>query len=297
MLRTEGYQIPTPRDSADNFYITLCEAIRMTQFSVAVVQLDSKADRERNVRRMCSFVDDAAAEGADLVAFPEMATYVGDTSRYVDVAEAVPGPTIEALAEKAREHSLYVHTGSLFESIPDSERVYNTSGVLGPDGALLDTYRKIHLFDIGSNVDHWESEYVAPGEEITTVETELATFGLSICYDLRFPQLYRTLSTRGANVLFVPAAFALRTGKDHWEPLLRARAIENQAYVIAPAQTGDKPETYETYGRSLVVDPWGNVVSKASDREGLFTTTIDLGYLEDTRSSLRTLDHVRPEVY
>lgn len=269
----------------------------MTQFSVAVVQLDSKADKERNVRRMCSFVDEAAEAGADLVAFPEMATYVGDTSRYGDVAEAVPGPTIEALAEKARKHSLYVHTGSHLESIPDSDRVYNTSGVLGPDGTLLDTYRKIHMFDIGSDLDHWESEYVAPGEEITTVETELATFGLSICYDLRFPQLYRTLAMQGADVHFVPAAFALRTGKDHWETLLRARAIENQAYVIAPAQTGDKPETYETYGRSLVVDPWGNVVSKASDREGMFTTTIDLEYLEEARGGLRTLNHVRPEMY
>ena len=269
----------------------------MTQFSVAVVQLDSRTDTDRNVGKMCSFVDEAAEEDVDLVAFPEMATYIGDTSRYSDIAEEVPGPTINTLAEKAREYGLYIHTGSLFESIPDSDRVYNTSGVIGPDGDLLDTYRKIHLFDIGGDVDHWESSYVAPAEEVTAVETELATFGLSICYDLRFPELYRTLATQGTDVLFVPAAFALRTGKDHWETLLRARAIENQAYVIAPAQTGDKPETYETYGRSLVVDPWGNVVAKASDREGLFTTTIDLGYLEKTRSSLRTLDHVRPEVY
>lgn len=154
----------------------------MAQFSVAVVQLDSKVDKERNVRRMCSFVDEAAAGDAELVAFPEMATYVGGVARYPDVAEDVPGPTTEALAEKAREHSLYVHTGSLLESIPGSDRVYNTSGVIGPDGTLLDTYRKIHLFDIDGSVEHRESEHVAPGEEITTVETGLATFGLSICY-------------------------------------------------------------------------------------------------------------------
>lgn len=269
----------------------------MTQFSVAVAQLDSTADKERNVRQLCSFVDEAATEDADLVAFPDMATYVGSVARYPDVAEEIPGPTIEALAEKADEHSIYVHTGSLFESIPGSDRVYNTSAVIGPDGTLLDTYRRIHLFDIDDNVEHRESAHVAPGQEITTIETGLATFGLSICYDLRFPQLYRSLATRGADVLFVPAAFALRTGKDHWETLLKARAIENQTYVIAPAQIGEKPDMYETYGRSLVVDPWGNVVSKASDREGLFTTTVDLRYLEETRSGLRTLDHVRPEVY
>lgn len=269
----------------------------MTQFSVAVVQLDSGTDTERNVRRMRSFVDEAAKRDSDLVAFPEMATYVGDVSRYPDVAEDVPGPTIEALAEKAREHGLYVHTGSLLESIPGSSRVYNTSGLIGPDGTVLGTYRKIHLFDIDGDVEHRESEHVAPGEEVTTVETEVATFGLSICYDLRFPQLYRALAARGADVLFVPAAFALRTGMDHWEPLLRARAIENQAYVIAPAQTGEKSNTYEMYGRSLVVDPWGNVVSKASDREEMFTATVDLGYLEETREGLRTLEHVRSEVY
>ena len=269
----------------------------MTHFSVAVVQLDSTPDAERNVRRMCSFVDEAAEANADLVAFPEMATYVGDTGCYSDVAEAFPGPTVEALAQRAREHDIYVHTGSSFESIPGSDRVYNTSGVIGPDGSLLDTYRKIHLFDIDGDVEHRESDHVAPGEEITTVETELGTFGLSICYDLRFPQLYRELVTQGADVLFVPAAFALHTGKDHWEPLLRARAIENQAYVVAPAQVGDKPDAYETYGRSLVVDPWGTVVATASDREGMFTATLDLGYLAESRDDLRTLDHVRSDIY
>jgi predicted amidohydrolase len=269
----------------------------MTHLSVSVVQLDSRADTERNRRRMRSFVDEAAQRGADLVAFPEMATYMGDVSRYPAVAETVPGPTTRTLAAAAREHGIYVHLGSLLESIPESDRVHNTSALIGPDGSLLATYRKAHLFDVDGGVEHHESDHVAPGETVTTAETEVATFGLSICYDLRFPRLYRALAMQGAEVLFVPAAFSLHTGKDHWEPLLRARAIENQAYVIAPAQTGDKPGTYETYGRSLVVDPWGTVVSKASDREGLFTTTIDLDLLGETRRNLRTLEHVSPELY
>jgi predicted amidohydrolase len=269
----------------------------MTRFTVSVVQLDSTADVERNVRRMVSFVDRAAAAGADLVAFPEMATYVGESDRYADVAEPIPGPTTERLAAAARDHGIYVHTGSAFESGPDDGRVYNTSALLGPDGRLLDTYRKIHLFDVDGGVEHAESDHVAPGEGLTTVDTDLATFGLSICYDLRFPRLYRALAAQGAAVLFVPAAFSLHTGKDHWEPLLRARAIENQAYVVAPAQIGDEPGLYETYGKSLVVDPWGDVVAKASDRAGMVTTTIDLDYLADTRAGLRTLDHVRPDRY
>jgi predicted amidohydrolase len=226
-----------------------------------------------------------------------MATYMGDPSRYADVAESIPGPTTDALAAKAQEHGLYVHAGSFFESIPESSRVYNTSVVIAPEGTILDTYRKIHLFDIQGDVEYQESDNVAPGEAVTTVETELGTFGLSICYDLRFPQLYRALARRGAKVLFVPAAFSMHTGTDHWESLLRARAIENQAYVIAPGQIGDKPDSMHTYGRSLVVDPWGNVVARASDRPELITATVDLDYLDDVRSKLQTLAHVRPDVY
>jgi predicted amidohydrolase len=269
----------------------------MTQFTVAVAQLDSRADKAQNVQRMRSFVDEAANRDANLVAFPEMATYMGDPSRYTAVAESFPGPTTKALAEKAQEHGLYVHTGSFFESIPESNRVYNTSGVIDPDGTLLDTYRKIHLFDIHGDVEYQESDNVAPGEEVTTVDTELGTVGLSICYDLRFPQLYRALAARSAEVLFVPAAFSLHTGKDHWESLLRARAIENQAYVVAPGQIGDKPDSMETYGKSLVVDPWGTVIAKASDRPEMITATVDLDYLDEVRTKLQTLEHVRPDVY
>ena len=269
----------------------------MTQFTVAVAQLDSKSNKDQNIQQILSFIDEAVKQNADLVAFPEMATYMGDVNQYSIVAEEFPGPTIHTLAEKARDHGIYVHIGSFFESIPNSSRVYNTSGIIGPDGDLLDIYRKIHLFDITGEVEYHESDTVAPGEQITTIQTEIGTFGLSICYDLRFPQLYRSLAMRGADVLFVPAAFTLHTGKDHWEPLLRARAIENQIYVVAPAQIGDKTDSIHTYGKSLVVDPWGNVIAKASDREEIFTATIDLDCLEETRNQLQTLSHIRSGIY
>ncbi|ELZ84715.1 nitrilase [Haloferax elongans ATCC BAA-1513] len=271
----------------------------MSQFVVAACQMDSKGDKQDNLDRALSFVDEAARAGADLVTFPEMVTYMGDRDRYPDVAEPAAGPTVQQFAEKAREHGLYVHTGSFFEQIPDSERVYNTSAVIDPDGTVLDTYRKVHLFDIEleGSVEQQESAYVAPGDDIVTVETDLATLGLSICYDLRFPRLYQTMAQQGANVFLVPAAFTMYTGKDHWETLLRARAIENQAWVVAPAQIGDKPASEPTYGRTLVVDPWGNVVAKASDRETMLTATIDLEYLEDVRRDMQTLQHARPDVY
>ncbi|UVE52382.1 carbon-nitrogen hydrolase family protein (plasmid) [Haloferax larsenii] len=271
----------------------------MSQFVVAACQMDSKDDKQDNLDRALSFVDEAARAGADLVTFPEMVTYMGDRDRYPDVSEPAAGATVQQFAEKAREHGLYVHTGSFFEQIPDSERVYNTSAVIDPDGAVLDTYRKVHLFDIEleGSVEQQESAYVAPGDDIVTVETDLATLGLSICYDLRFPRLYQTMAQQGANVFLVPAAFTMYTGKDHWETLLRARAIENQAWVVAPAQIGNKPASEPTYGRTLVVDPWGNVVAKASDRETMLTATIDQEYLEDVRRDMQTLQHARPNVY
>ncbi|KAB1190653.1 MULTISPECIES: carbon-nitrogen hydrolase family protein [Haloferax] len=271
----------------------------MSQFVAAACQMDTKDDKQENIDRALAFVDEAAAAGANFVAFPEMVSYIGPKDRYSDVAEPLDGPTVQQFAAKAREYELYVHTGSFFEHIPDSDRVYNTSVLLDPSGNLVDTYRKVHLFDIeiDGNVEYRESARVAPGDDAVTVETELATFGLSICYDLRFPSLYQTMAQRGANVMLVPSAFTMFTGKDHWEPLLRARAIENQSYVIAPGQIGEKPSAPQTYGRTMVVDPWGNVISKAKDREEMITATIDMAYLEEKRQEFQTLEHARSSVY
>ncbi|KTG10581.1 hydrolase [Haloprofundus marisrubri] len=271
----------------------------MSQFVAAACQMDSKDTKEDNLNRALSFVDEASEIGADLVTFPEMVTYIGDKDRYPEIAEPLDGPTVNKFAEKARENDLYVHTGSFFEQIPDSDRVYNTSVVIDSDGNVLNSYRKSHLFDIelDGNVEYQESACVAPGDKAVTVETEFATLGLSICYDLRFPQLYQTMAHRGANVMLVPAAFTMFTGKDHWESLLRARAIENQAYIIAPGQIGDKPSSVPTYGRTLIVDPWGNVISKAKDREEMITATIDMDYLNAVRRDLQSLRHARPNVY
>ncbi|KAB1190605.1 carbon-nitrogen hydrolase family protein [Haloferax sp. MBLA0076] len=271
----------------------------MSEFVAAACQMDSNDDKRANVERALEFVDQAADVGADFVAFPEMMSYIGPKDQYPDVAESIDGEIVHQFAAKAKAYGLYIHTGSFFERIPDSDRVYNTSVMIGPEGDVLDTYRKVHLFDIelDGDVEYEESERVAPGTEAVTVETDIATFGLSICYDLRFPHLYQTMAHRGANVLLVPAAFTMFTGKDHWEPLLRARAIENQSYVIAPAQIGEKPSSPTTYGRTLVVDPWGNVISKAKDTEEVVTATIDMDYLEDTRRELQSLRHTRPDVY
>lgn len=271
----------------------------MSRFTVAVCQMDSKNDKQANVDSALTFVDEAAAAGADLVTFPEMFTFMGSDEAALEAAEPVPGPVTDMLAARAEEHGLYVHAGSMYAEADEPGKVHNTTVVIDESGAIVDTYEKIHLFDvtIGDEVVTKESAKVAPGSKPVTVETDLATFGLSICYDLRFPELYATLSRQGAEVVFVPAAFTLFTGKDHWEPLLRARAIENQAYVIAAGQTGNKPDGVPTYGKSMVIDPWGNVIARASDRVEMFTANIDLDYEATVRRELPSLSHTRTDLY
>lgn len=271
----------------------------MANHRVAACQLDSQDDKRANVQTALDLLDTAAGEGADVAALPEMFTFMGEKEDYRANAEPIPGDVTDELARKAEEHDMWVHGGSMFEVADEPGKVHNTTVVFDPDGELVDTYRKIHLFDveIGDDVVTQESARVEPGEEIVTVDTGFATAGLSICYDLRFPELYSSLAGQGADLIFVPAAFTKHTGKDHWEPLLRARAVETQSYVVAPGQIGDKPNGVPSYGRSLVVDPWGNVVSRASDVEGVVTADIDFDYLDRVQRELPSLTHKRYDVY
>lgn len=271
----------------------------MKPFTVGVCQMDSKDNKEKNVERALELIDEAAEAGADLVSLPEVFTCIGPRETMREHAEPIPGPTTEKLAARAKEHGIHVHGGSFFEVAETDGKVHNTSVLIDDSGTILDSYRKLHLFDveIDDEVENRESELVEAGDEIVTVETDLATMGLSVCYDLRFPELFAALSNAGAEVIFVPAAFTLHTGKDHWEPLLRARAIENQAYVVAAGQIGPKPDSPTTYGKSLVADPWGNVVARASDREGVFTADLDPELVETIRWELPSLEHKRHDVY
>lgn len=271
----------------------------MTTTRVAACQMDSQDDKSANIETAIELLDEAGAAGADFVALPEMFTFMGAKKEYRANAETIPGDVTERLGEKAREYSMYVHGGSMFEVAEEDEKVHNTSVVVDRDGELQAIYRKVHLFDveIGNEVVTQESAHVNPGDSLTVVETDFGLVGLSICYDLRFPELFSTLSQRGAEVIVLPAAFTLHTGKDHWETLLRARAIENQAYIIAPGQIGDKPSSIATYGRSLVVDPWGNVVAKASDTKRVVTADLDFDYLTSIRRELPSLEHKQFDIY
>jgi deaminated glutathione amidase len=233
-----------------------------------------------------------------MVALPELWNCHGREEVYGENAEPIPGPTTAFLGGLARELGLYVLGGSILEREPRAERLFNTSTFFHPSGELVAVYRKIHLFDVKAHYrDYVESRIVAPGREVVIAKAGAATLGLSVCYDLRFPELYRLLALRGAEILAVPAAFTLQTGKDHWDLLLRARAVENQAYMVASAQWGEKADGRWTYGRSMIVDPWGTVLGTCPDRDGYSLATLDLDYLDRLRTEFPALANRQPEAY
>jgi len=266
---------------------------------IAAIQINSGDNKEKNIAKAKEFIDEAAKEGAGVIALPEMFNFLGPDREKLSQAETIPGPTIQCMMDKAAEHKTYLLCGSILEKSEDSKRAFNTSVFLNPQGAIIAKYRKIHLFDIkieGESL-YRESATIKPGTGVVTANTDFAKLGLSICYDLRFPELYRKLATRGAQIIFIPAAFTLQTGKDHWEPLIRARAIENQVYIIAPAQTGSHPPGEKCYGKSMIVDPWGIVLAKASDKEMVIYSEIDLLYQNKVRKELPSLSHIRKDIF
>jgi deaminated glutathione amidase len=268
------------------------------EITVAAIQMSSTPDKAENLKTAEHLIRSAVSSGAELVALPELWSCHGLEKVYRENSEPVPGKTTDFLGDLARELRVYVLGGSILEGTPDSTKLHNTSTFFGPDGGMSAVYRKIHLFDVKApDREYLESEAIAAGTEIVTAKAGVATLGLSVCYDVRFPELYRLLALRGAEVLAVPAAFTLQTGKDHWELLLRARAVENQAFVVAPAQWGRKANGRWTYGRSIVVDPWGTVLAQCPDRDGYALATLDLDYLERFREEFPALKNRRPEAY
>ena len=265
---------------------------------VALVQVDAGPDVEANLATAAALADAAAAGGARLVALPEYLQYRGPDEGFRASARPIPGPWTEPFAAIARARDAWILMGSLAETSPDAARPYNTSVLIAPDGSIAATYRKIHLFDVSVEsgpVDR-ESDRVSPGHRAVVVDVDGTRFGLSICYDLRFPELYRTLALGDAEVLTVPANFAERTGRDHWEVLLRARAIENGAYVLAPAQIGGPPGQ-PAFGRSMIVDPWGTIIAQAPDRVGIISAELDLARVRSIRRQIPVLANRRPEAY
>jgi predicted amidohydrolase len=263
---------------------------------VAAVQLNSTDDRERNLAAAERLVRGAADDGAGLVVLPEKWNLLGGGERLLAGAEPLDGPSLTAAREWARELGIHLLAGSI--SADAGEKAQNTSVLIGPDGSDLAVYRKIHMFDVEvEGVTYRESEFEQAGGEIASAAVGEFDLGLTICYDLRFPELYRILALRGVRVIAVPSAFTSATGRQHWEVLLRARAIENQVFVIAANQVGEAPPHYDSYGHSSIVDPWGEILAVARGGEGFVTADLDFDAQDRVRDSLPSLANRRPGAY
>jgi predicted amidohydrolase len=277
----------------------------MCALNVAALQLTSTEDVSANVAACAELARAAAAAGASLIGLPENFAYLGtDRDHHLALAEALPepgadretaaaGPILATMQALARETGAWLLLGGFPERAASPTHIRNTSVLLRADGTVAATYRKIHLFDVDvpGGKRFRESETIEAGNAPVVVETPWAKLGLSICYDLRFPELYRALVARGARLVAVPSAFTLETGKDHWRVLLRARAIENQAYVFAPAQFGHHGGDRRSWGHAMVVDPWGAVIAECGDHAGFALAAVDFAYQDRVRASLPCLTH------
>lgn len=264
---------------------------------VAVVQLTSTAAKARNLGAAAALVRAAAADGARLVVLPEMFNVLGEPAVLRDGAEPLDGPTRHWAAELAGGLGLWLVAGSLIEHGEDG-RLHNTACLIGPDGQVRAAYRKVHLFDADvPGAAMRESDTIAGGDALVAADLGTFRLGLAICYDLRFPEQFRSLALGGCRVIALPSAFTERTGRDHWEVLVRARAIENQVFILAANQVGQTTARLRWFGRSMIVDPWGVVLAQAPDRETYLLADLDLAAQDAVRASLPCLANRRPDVY
>jgi deaminated glutathione amidase len=264
----------------------------------AAIQLNSNQEKERNLSIAEPLVREAAADGANLVVLPEKFNVLGSPDDLRAGAEPVPGPTTEWAGEVCRELGVWLVAGSIVERMEGDDKLRNTSALIGPDGGIHAVYRKIHLFDVEvGGMVYRESDAEAPGDEVVVADVDGVELGMAVCYDLRFPELFRIMAVRGARVVSLPAAFTVPTGRAHWEILVRARAIENQIFVIAAGQIGSHPPDHESYGHSMIIDPWGEVLAEAPDEVGFITADLDFDAQRTVREKLPSLAHRQPHVY
>lgn len=265
------------------------------KYIAGVVQLDSQDNEEENLQKIRTGVEEASAKGARLVVLPETVHYIGKNMK--GHAVKIPGPLTDFFAELAVKHRIYLHCGSITEE-NSTGKPYNTSLLICPDGDIIGKYRKLHLFDIdmeeGPSVH--ESHQLRGGNEVVAVHTAIGTIGFAVCYDIRFPEMFKLMSQNGANIFLICANFTKQTGQAHWEALLRARAIENTCYVIACGQTGEK-EKYTAYGNSMMIDPWGSIIARADEKEQVILSEIDQDLIDEVRKQMPSLKNNRQDVY
>lgn len=267
--------------------------------TAAVIQMNSGDDKLKNLACAETLIDEAAARGAKIAVLPEMFSWRGLRKDLQKVSEPIPGPTIARLSRVAAAANICVLAGSIAERSSHKTKVYNTSVLIGADGLIRASYRKIHLFQfqLKNGTAIRENRIFLPGDRIACARVSGCMFGFSICYDLRFPELYRALCARGCHAFFAPSAFTFETGALHWEVLLRARAIENQSYILAPNQCGRNPQGFEDYGHSMIIGPLGEVLGAATKPEDIVIADLNLSHLTAVRKQLPLLKHIRNDAY
>lgn len=264
------------------------------KFRVALVQMDTNGDIDRNLKSIETLCEEAS-KNAQMVIFPEHSDGIG--KRDAEFESEIPGKISNLFSSLAKKHGIYLHCGSITEKGPEN-KPYNTSLMFSPKGEIIAKYSKLHLFDVDlpDGTGCRESSGASFGNEIVTVDTELGKMGLAICYDIRFPELFRAMALNGAEIFVICANFTAPTGEHHWKPLLQARAIENGCYVFAVNQCGNKPQ-FEAYGHSMVIDPWGRILGELEQSEGILYADIDLKLVEDTRRKIPSLKNRRTDIY
>lgn len=268
-------------------------------FKIGICQMMVENDKEANIRKAREMIREASRKGANLVVLPEMFNCPYESSCFPVYAEPIPeGKTCLALSETAREEKIYLVGGSIPEIDPDGN-IFNSCPVFGPNGEFLGCHRKVHLFDVDleSGLSFRESDTLKAGSELTIIATPLATLGVLICYDIRFPEMARLLALSGVQVLLVPAAFNTTTGPAHWETLLRTRAVDNQFFVVGAAPASNPEASYQAWGHSMIIDPWGTVIASTGGSEAVLCSEIDLDRLEQVRRALPLLRHRRTDLY
>ena len=294
--RARGFRVRLPGIAAPSYPHLLTNSPSERRLEVAAVQLSSQNRVAENLATCAELCAAAATRGARLVVLPENFAFMGPDSErghHAEVLGDVDAPIQRALASLARRHAIFVVGGGMPERSDNAERPFNTAVVFDPSGTIVGSYRKIHLFDVDlvDGTTLRESQTTTSGSDPVLIRIDDFGVGLSICYDMRFPELYRALVRLGAEILLAPSAFTLHTGKDHWHVLLRARAVESQCYVVAAAQWGKHPLGRTTYGHALIADPWGTVIAECSDGRGFALGTVDSGRLKSVRASLPSLEH------
>ena len=266
-------------------------------FKIALIQMKVAFDKEKNLQSAEEKIREAAETGAKVIALPEMFTCPYSKRYFRKYSETEDGETVKRLSNLAKELGIYLVGGTIPEL--DGDNVYNTSFIFGKNGELIGKHRKAHLFDIDieGGLSFKESDALTPGDRITVVDTEFCKIGVAVCYDVRFPEMFRIMALRGAKLIVLPAAFSMTTGPAHWDLSMRARALDNQVYLAAVSTARDEEATYLAYGNSLVADPWGSFIAHTDEKEGILYADIDLENLEKIRKELPLLKHRREELY